>query len=240
MRFFYDRLAILHDPAARLLLPVLQFASEQATRERYIRRLALKDLRPTGSRRPLRLLEVGVGGGANLPLIEHDLRRDLDVELWGLDLSAGMIQQCRRRLASHTGRPLRLLMADAHALPFPDASFDRVFHVGGIATFRDPRRALAEMARVARPETPIVTVDEQLDPKRSHNLYFRLVFRALTFYDPAPACPRPYLPGDATDVIEEQVSRFYYCLTFRMPRAFKRRKPLRRITFAAAPKEVAS
>ena len=35
--------------------------------------------------------------------------------------------------------------------------------------------------------------------------------------DRATGCPVAHLPPDATDVVVEQVSRFYYCLTFRMP-----------------------
>jgi ubiquinone/menaquinone biosynthesis C-methylase UbiE len=92
-----------------------------------------------------------------------------------------------------------------------------VYNAGGMGTYRDPARALAEMARVARPGTPIVVVDEQLDPHVEHCLLRRLAFRALTAYDPAPRCPTAALPADAVDVIEEQVSSFYYCLTFRMP-----------------------
>jgi len=42
------------------------------------------------------------------------------------------------------------------------------------------------------------------------------MFRALTLYDPATGCPTAYLPPEAVDVIEEQVSRLYYCLTFRV------------------------
>jgi ubiquinone/menaquinone biosynthesis C-methylase UbiE len=125
-----------------------------------------------------------------------------------------MLSQCRRRLAREKRR-VRLVHADAHALPFPDAFFDRVFHVGGIATYRDTARALAEMARVARPRTPIVVVDEQLDARGSHSLLRRLAFSAITFYDPAPHAPRECLPPTACDVLEEQVSAFYYCLRFR-------------------------
>src|SRR5262249_41878849 len=149
------------------------------------------------------------------PWVDRDLPRGLDVELWGVDLSPGMLEHCRRRLARPGSRPMRLALADGHALPFPDASFDRVYNAGGIGTHRDPQRALAEMARVARPGTPIVVVDEQLDPRESQGLYHRLMFRALTLYDPAPRCPVAHLPPNAIDVIEEQVSRFYYCLTFR-------------------------
>jgi ubiquinone/menaquinone biosynthesis C-methylase UbiE/uncharacterized protein YbaR (Trm112 family) len=210
MRFIYDHLAVLHDPAVHYLLPLLQWSSAESLRAGYLRCLAID----TVDGRPARILEVGVGSGANVPLLAAALPAEADVELWGVDLSLGMLDRCRRRVAT---RRVRLLHADAHALPFPDAAFDRVFHVGGIATYRDPARGLAEMARVARPGTPIVVVDEQLDPRRAHSWFHRLAFRAITFYDAAPASPRPHLPADAVDVREEQVSRFYYCLTFRMP-----------------------
>jgi ubiquinone/menaquinone biosynthesis C-methylase UbiE/uncharacterized protein YbaR (Trm112 family) len=221
MRLVYDRFGRLHEPAVRWLLPLLQM--EGVSRDSYLRRLELGRLHRAG-KRPLRILEVGVGDGANLPLIERRLPERLDVEIWGVDLSRGMIEICRRRLARSGGDRVRLLLADAHALPFRDASFDRVFHVGGIAAYRDPRRGLAEMARVARPGTPIVVVDERLDPGRSHGLYQRLMFRAITLYQRAPAAPLSDLPPGAAGVVDEQASRFYYCLTFRMPPAKGRRR----------------
>jgi ubiquinone/menaquinone biosynthesis C-methylase UbiE/uncharacterized protein YbaR (Trm112 family) len=213
MRFVYDRIAPLHDPATYVLLPLLQGSSEAATRDGHMRRLRLGELAADGGRPPA-ILEVGVGSGGNLPWVERDLPRGLEVDLWGVDISPQMIAHCRRRLARRRGRTVRLALADGHALPFPDAAFDRVYNVGGMATYRDPRRALAEMARVARPGTPIVVVDEQLDPHGDHSLYHRLMFRALTLYDASPRSPVAYLPPDAIDVIDEQVSRFYYCLTF--------------------------
>jgi ubiquinone/menaquinone biosynthesis C-methylase UbiE len=127
-----------------------------------------------------------------------------------------MLAQCERRIATDGHFGVRLLMADAHRLPFAGATFDRVFHVGGIGGFRDPRQALAEMARVAVPGTPIVVVDEQLEPGVDHSSYHRLMFRLLTFYDSDPHCPAELLPPGARDVVQEAVSRFYYCLTFRV------------------------
>jgi hypothetical protein len=79
------------------------------------------------------------------------------------------------------------------------------------------RLGLAEMARVARPGTPILVVDEQLDPAYRTSPLHRLVFRALTFYASDSASPVGHLPPGATDVVSEQVSRYYYGLTFRMP-----------------------
>jgi ubiquinone/menaquinone biosynthesis C-methylase UbiE/uncharacterized protein YbaR (Trm112 family) len=214
MRLVYDRIAPFHDPATYVLLPLLTGSSEESTRNGSMRRLQLGDLANVNGRRPS-VLEVGVGSGGNLPWVERDLPPGLDVELWGVDFSRPMLDHCRRRLARPGSRPMRLALADGHALPFPDASFDRVYNAGGIGTYRDQRQALAEMARVARPGTPIVVVDEQLDPHASHGLYHRLMFRALTLYDSAPRCPVAHLPLNAIDVMEEQVSRFYYCLTFR-------------------------
>ncbi|RKH59284.1 methyltransferase domain-containing protein [Corallococcus llansteffanensis] len=218
MRVLYDGLPALHDPLVTLLMPLLQGDTEARLRGHYIRRLELGTLTPRPRGPPLRVLEVGIGAGANLPLLEQELPPGLDVEVWGLDLSAGMLGRCRRRVEREGRRGVRLLMADAHALPFPDHSFDRVFEVGGINGYRAPERALAEMARVARPGTPVVVVDEQLDA-RERALHHRLAFRLLTFYTKDAHCPRELLPATAVDVLAEQFCRYYFCLTFRMPAA---------------------
>jgi ubiquinone/menaquinone biosynthesis C-methylase UbiE/uncharacterized protein YbaR (Trm112 family) len=218
MRHIYDGLPSLHDAAVRVLLPLFQIGgSERSFRDAFMRRLDLGSLGERQDGRPLRILEVGVGTGANLPLLQRDVPPGVDVEIWGLDLSRGMLRQCDKRLRRRPDPRVRLLLGDAHALPFEDATFDRVFHVGAMNSYRDPRRALAEMARVALPGTPIVVVDEQLDRSRPQGLYHRATFRLVTFYDPAPHCPVELLPQGATDVLEEQISRFLYCLTFRMP-----------------------
>jgi ubiquinone/menaquinone biosynthesis C-methylase UbiE/uncharacterized protein YbaR (Trm112 family) len=217
LRYIYDGLPSLHDPAVRLLLPLLQAGSERALRDGYMRRLELSALSSSGD--PVRILEIGIGAGANLKLLRRDLPRALPVEIWGCDLSEGMLSVLRRHQQRNPDPSLRLLMADAHALPFADAAFDRVFHVGGIGGYRNPSHALAEMGRVAKPDTPIVVVDEQLDPSQAHSLYYRAAFRAVTFYDSNPHCPVEHLPPRAQNVITEQVSRFFYCLTFRMPAA---------------------
>lgn len=218
MRVFYDGLPSLHDPLTRHLLPLLEAGgSEAALRDGYMKRIDLAALAPRADGRPLRILEIGVGAGANLPLLQRDLPRGIAAAIWGLDLSVGMLRQCQRRLRTWTGAPVHLLAGDAHALPFADGAFDRVFHVGAMGSFRDGRRVLAEMTRVAAPGTPIVVVDEQLDPGRAHRLHHRAAFRLLTFYDPSPHCPVELLPPGVTDVLEEAISRFYYCLSFRAP-----------------------
>jgi len=211
IRVVYDVIAPFHDPAVHYLLPVFMGASEEEARRRYLARLALSEIRPSPGE-PIRVLDVGVGGGADLALIARELPPGNDAELWGLDYSPRMLAQSDRRLRDWTGPPVHLLLGDAHALPFPEASFDRVLHVGGIATYRDPARALAEMARVAKPGTPIVVVDEQLD--RAANWLQWLAFRSMTLYDLSPHAPVEHLPPGAVEVRVEQASLFFYALSF--------------------------
>jgi len=226
LRLFYDGLPALHDPATTFLLPALQTdVGERTMRLRYRKHMALEALKPRADGQPVRILEVGLGCGADLPLLAEALPPDLDVEIWGVDISMGMLRQCRRRRlrprrfrSSRTPRgDVRLALADAHALPFADGVFDRVFHIGAAGSWRDPARGLAEMARVARPGTPIVVVDEQLDDQAHNTLYHRLTFKLLTFYDKDPHCPEELLPPGATDIHSEPISRFYYSLRFTMP-----------------------
>ena len=229
LRVIYDALPSLHDPLTTALTPFLAGMTEHDGREHVCRRMDLASLAPppghdggpskgppTPPGRPLRILEVGIGGGANLSYFRRHLG-GRPAEIWGIDLSAGMLGECRKLVQKegHTG--VRLLVADGHALPFPDQSFDRVLNLGGLGGYRDPRTALAEMARVAVRGSPIVLVDEQLDRGRAHGLFYRAVFRALTFYEPDPKSPRAILPEGASGVIDEQPTRCYYCLTFRMP-----------------------
>ncbi len=216
MRWIYDGLPSMHDPSVKLLVPLFELeGSERRLRENYMPRLELEALTPPADGQPVRILEVSVGTGANLDYVKARIPAGLDgkVEIWGLDVSLGMVRQCLRR-PQH--QDVRLLLGDAHRLPFRDATFDRVFHVGGINAFRDRGAALHEMARVAKPGTPIVVVDEQLDPARKHSLYHRLTFKAATFYDSRPRAPVEDVPAEATDLRVEQASRFFYCMRFRV------------------------
>lgn len=221
MRFIYNYFSVFHDMSVATLLPLFQFGrpniTEDAFRNGYMPRLDLRSLKPHSDGSPVRILEVGIGTGANLRYVRHDLPARLPVEIWGVDLSPGMLSVLQRKLRRQCDSEVRLLMADAHVLPFPDHSFDRVFHVGGINGFRDAKQALAEMARVAKPGTPIVVADEQLDHSQKPNLYHQAMFKMVTWYDNNPHAPVDALPEGAEDVHVDQLSLFLYSLAFRMP-----------------------
>ncbi len=216
LRYFYDGVPRLHDPLVRYGLPIWQLGGTEAdARRRYMKHLRLEELQPGPE--PVRFLEVSVGSGASIGLVRQAASAVPDMAYWGLDLSWGMMNLARARIRKTRQPAVEWVQGDAHALPFADGVFDRVLHVGGIGGFRDPAKALAEMCRVAKPGAPIVVVDEQLDPHRKNGLWPTLWFRAVTFYDDRPHCPTEALPPGVTDVVEEQVSRFYYCLSFRAP-----------------------
>jgi SAM-dependent methyltransferase len=69
----------------------------------------------------------------------------------GVDLSSAMIEQARANAVTAGRNDVEFAVMDAQALDLPDASFDRVVCGLGLMHAPDPRAALKEMARVARP-----------------------------------------------------------------------------------------
>jgi len=57
-----------------------------------------------------------------------------------------------------------VVQANGDQLPFADASFDYVFHFGGIKLFTSPEKALLECARVLRPTGRLFLGDEGFEP----------------------------------------------------------------------------
>ena len=92
-----------------------------------------------------RVLEVGIGTGANLPLygdIEH---------LTGLEPDPHMRARAAQRAADRSF-PVELVDADAAALPFADGSFDTVVATFVLCTIPDAAGAARELHRVLRPD----------------------------------------------------------------------------------------
>jgi SAM-dependent methyltransferase len=98
-----------------------------------------------------RVLEVGIGDGENLPLLPRGW------EVHGVDLARPRLEACRERFPAMGGR---LVLAEAEALPFADATFDACLCVGGFTFFDRHAEALREMRRVTRPGGVVVVADE--------------------------------------------------------------------------------
>ncbi len=91
-----------------------------------------------------RVLEVGVGTGANFPYYPEGL------SVVAVDPDPFMLARARKR-AGRLGRDPDLIRAAAEALPFADGSFDTVVATLVFCSVLDPDRALAEVRRVLRP-----------------------------------------------------------------------------------------
>jgi ubiquinone/menaquinone biosynthesis C-methylase UbiE len=141
----YDRLAAFYTLFIKFAL--LPFGGERQARGEILSRLELN-----GGR----ILEVSVGNGANLPYLFENPNLG---EVVGLDISIGQLARCCK-LVGKRGWSVDLFLGMAERLPFRSASFDCVFHVGGINFFTGKQQAIEEMIRVARPGTKIVIADE--------------------------------------------------------------------------------
>jgi len=115
---FYDKIAFFYDQYIALISWLCRWKGWRAARAELIRQVA-------GVRPGERVLEVGIGTGLYLELFPRD------TPYAGVDISWKMLARCRRR-AARLHRAVRLCLAQAEALPFPDESFDVVFSVGGV------------------------------------------------------------------------------------------------------------
>ncbi|MCA9690443.1 MAG: class I SAM-dependent methyltransferase [Myxococcales bacterium] len=92
------------------------------------------------------VLEIGVGMGAD----HAEWAKAAPRRLVGVDLTARAVEHTRARLAA-LGRSAEVLVADAEALPFADASFDIVYSWGVLHHSPDTAKAIDEVRRVLRP-----------------------------------------------------------------------------------------
>jgi ubiquinone/menaquinone biosynthesis C-methylase UbiE len=120
---------------------------------RFLDRVLFKDSRAwVCSKAVGETLEVGVGTGLNLPFYPGAVR------LTGIDLSPAMLAIARRQ-AGQLDPSIELREADAHALPYPDESFDTVVCTFSLCAIPEERRAIAEMYRVLRPAGRLLLAD---------------------------------------------------------------------------------
>ena len=93
-----------------------------------------------------RVLEIGFGNGRAVPNV---IGAAPDVRYTGIDISPTMVDEAARFNASlvSTGRA-SFHLAAAEQIPFPEASFDRVFSIGVVHFWLDPVAPLREVRRV--------------------------------------------------------------------------------------------
>ena len=116
-----------------------------------------------------RVLEVGVGTGANMPLYPRGMA------ITAIDLAPRMLERAKER-AREGGVVVELREADVQALPFPDASFDSVVGTFVFCSVPDPVLGLRELRRVLVPGGQLLLLEHVL----SRRPRLRPLMRALS------------------------------------------------------------
>ncbi|MDA1311580.1 MAG: metalloregulator ArsR/SmtB family transcription factor [Proteobacteria bacterium] len=122
-----------------------------------------------------RLLDIGTGTGRMLQLLSPVVGQAI-----GVDSSREMLSVARANLAEPDFANCSVRQADMSQLPWPNASFDLVIAHMVLHFTDDPAAAVAEAARVLRPDGRLLIVDfashdiEELRAKFAHR---RLGFR---------------------------------------------------------------
>lgn len=140
--------------------------------DRLWRRRTVREVRRGGARR---ILDVATGTGD----LAIALARGIEgAQIVGVDLSEGMLEGARRKVASRglAGR-ITLEQGDAEHLRQPDAAFDAVTVAFGVRNFGDLEAGLAELARVVRPGGRIVV----LEFSRPRNRLFRALYEFYSY-----------------------------------------------------------
>jgi demethylmenaquinone methyltransferase/2-methoxy-6-polyprenyl-1,4-benzoquinol methylase len=122
---------------------------------------------------PERILDVATGTAGVAIALAHATHANIV----GVDISEPMLERGRQRVqkAELDGR-IRLEVARAEELPFPDRSFDAVSFTYLLRYVADPTATLAELARVLRPGGGMASLDFFVPP----NPLQRLAWRAYT------------------------------------------------------------
>lgn len=158
----------------------------------------------------LQVLDVSTGTCNSL--LRHGWTR-LQGEFHGVDLAATMLLQGADN-AAQAQVPVQLYIADAQALPFPDACMDVVLNYGALNGYQDQGKALAEMSRVLKPGGVLVCLDEQLY-EQATPLQARYFHRVLASHDRITHFPREAVPPSLKLEEFHQIYQFYFLAIMR-------------------------
>ncbi len=149
----------LFDATAQHWRQVYEVGTTEARIYQRRQMVAVEMTRHAAAGAPGRALEVGCGAGAMTEQLASDAWR-----VDAIDLSEAMVDQTRRRVeAAGLAERVCVAVGDAEHLDRPAGHYDLCIALGVLPWVADPRRVLAELARVTRPGGwLVVTSDNQL------------------------------------------------------------------------------
>lgn len=199
----YDKQAINYDIGIDWLFNAF-YEKQDKLREQMVELLKLK--------RGCRVLDAGCGTGSDSVHIAR--RIGPEGKLFAMDISRGMLQQARMKLAEAQPE-VTFLLGNASHLPLADGACDAVFHFGGLNVFAEKGKALSEMVRVTRTGGKVVVGDEGIAPWLRRRLLGRILIKANALYKHRP--PLHLLPANARNVCVRWIlGNAFYVIDFRV------------------------
>ena len=196
----YETIGGFYDDIQRVYSPLKGFDLT----DYFLSYMRLLEVKPGDS-----VLETSVGTGLNFKYLPRG------VKLAGLDLSPEMLANCQANLR-RWGLEADLYLGNAECLPFADASFDVVFHVGGINFFNDRAKAIHEMIRVAKPGSLLLIADETEEHVKG--VYEKHPGGLYRNRKQPVSAPIDLVPPEMQEVhLQLLRNGFFYALTFRKP-----------------------
>eukprot|EP00510_Aplanochytrium_minuta_P002865 CAMPEP_0184026192 /NCGR_PEP_ID=MMETSP0954-20121128/13349_1 /TAXON_ID=627963 /ORGANISM="Aplanochytrium sp, Strain PBS07" /LENGTH=203 /DNA_ID=CAMNT_0026310299 /DNA_START=54 /DNA_END=662 /DNA_ORIENTATION=- len=110
-----------------------------------------------------KVLEIAAGTGRNLEYYPKNTGiKGLEITI--TDFNEAMLSEAEKKIQKWKetklkGKSVVTKIADAHQLPFPDATFDTVVDTFGLCSLENPETALREMKRVCKPAGKILLLE---------------------------------------------------------------------------------
>lgn len=103
-----------------------------------------------------------------------------------MDIPSGILKSARQKIKAKAFY-VELTQGNASYLPYKNAEFDAVLHVGSLNQFGDKKRAIEEIHKVAEPGAKIIICDEGSAPGKQKTWLGRWILKR----EPAIFTARP-------------------------------------------------
>lgn len=111
---------------------------------------------------PNRILDIATGTGD----LAINLVQTKAEEIIGLDISAGMLEVGRKKIAAkNLDNKITMMLGDSENLPFDDHSFDAITVAFGVRNFENLEKGLSEIYRVLKPQGIFVILETSVPTK---------------------------------------------------------------------------
>lgn len=145
---------------------------------------------------PEKLLDVATG---TADFAIEAVRMGLDVHVTGVDISAGMLDVGREKIAARGWNDrIELIQGDSVALPFDEGSFDGFTVAFGVRNFEDLQGGLQDMLRVLKPGAMGLVLEfskpKHFPIKQLFGLYFKHIMPTVGKWVSKDPAAYTYLP----------------------------------------------